>query len=499
MAKTDKRSFRDRVKGAVGGAVSAIKRAVTKSSGNIPTQYRTPTIKSLSTRPATDFMTPAPVTPRRRQFGSNQSANALGAIGGRVVSAPRPATDFMTPAPVTPRRPATDFMTPAPVTPRPATDFMTPAPVTPRPRQFGSNQSANALGAIGGRVVSAPRPATDFMTPRPPERPTDTPSTFTEERGSPATERTESYTLPGSSNPIKPSQLSEQQSANIAQLKTLGEQLQAAQEALATAGTEEERNVAGQEEQRADREYAQAERAYERLLRESEGEVQAQTGIDALSAQSEAINAQYRSESADVKNQPIPAGFITGQDKALYEKAQTGLGTLATQKIPLEQQLSREQAKRQSAIDVSKQRLTSLENKRSRYDYRRKERKSDLKDKQDRERDERKYQEDVRRYGLDYAQNERRINQANREKTTPKFRVSSSDIDQGTSALEQSRGSDGFVDTALYTNLYRDWIDGGGSRSEFLNYFPSNSYLNPNDPTVPAYLRPTGSGGNWRG
>lgn len=52
-----------------------------------------------------------------------------------------------------------------------------------------------------------------------------------------------------------------------------------------------------------------------------------------------------------------------------------------------------------------------------------------------------------------------------------------------TSTLQASKGSDGFVNTALYFKERDAWLADGGLETDFIKFFPMNM-LNPQDPTV---------------
>jgi len=55
--------------------------------------------------------------------------------------------------------------------------------------------------------------------------------------------------------------------------------------------------------------------------------------------------------------------------------------------------------------------------------------------------------------------------------------------------LENSRGSDNFVNSATYQDMFQKFVDAGGTRSEFLTQFPPNRYVNPKDTSLPSFLR----------
>lgn len=69
--------------------------------------------------------------------------------------------------------------------------------------------------------------------------------------------------------------------------------------------------------------------------------------------------------------------------------------------------------------------------------------------------------------------------------------VSSSQITKMTSALEQYRGTDGYVDATKYYDAYRDWTTAGGLATDFVKKFDPKMYVNPANTALPTYLRNT--------
>ena len=67
---------------------------------------------------------------------------------------------------------------------------------------------------------------------------------------------------------------------------------------------------------------------------------------------------------------------------------------------------------------------------------------------------------------------------------------SSQSATEDSQILEQSRGTDGFVNSGTYKQLYDAWIANGGLLKDFLNIYNPKNYTNPNDTTLPAFLRP---------
>ncbi len=87
---------------------------------------------------------------------------------------------------------------------------------------------------------------------------------------------------------------------------------------------------------------------------------------DALTAQEANIKAGLQGSIAEVKDQPIPFGFITGQASALENRANAKLGNISAARIPLQQKLANAQARKQAAIDVTKTQINNLNDKRNR-------------------------------------------------------------------------------------------------------------------------------------
>jgi hypothetical protein len=61
---------------------------------------------------------------------------------------------------------------------------------------------------------------------------------------------------------------------------------------------------------------------------------------------------------------------------------------------------------------------------------------------------------------------------------------------EDTQELEVSRGTDEHVDSALYKRLYNEWYGNGGLLKDFLLKFPPDKYVNPDDKSLPSYLKP---------
>lgn len=63
------------------------------------------------------------------------------------------------------------------------------------------------------------------------------------------------------------------------------------------------------------------------------------------------------------------------------------------------------------------------------------------------------------------------------------------------SQLDSSRGNDGYVNSDIYKKMASDWQADGGLLKDFLDYFPPETYANPDDASLPSYLKPKKSSG----
>lgn len=66
---------------------------------------------------------------------------------------------------------------------------------------------------------------------------------------------------------------------------------------------------------------------------------------------------------------------------------------------------------------------------------------------------------------------------------------SAQDYSDDSSQLERSRGDDGYVDPAIYQQLYNAWIKNGGTAPGFISKFPPKDYVNPANSNLPPLLR----------
>jgi hypothetical protein len=104
----------------------------------------------------------------------------------------------------------------------------------------------------------------------------------------------------------------------------------------------------------------------ERVMRDSPELLAATEALNAKIADEAAINARLTQGRAGIGEQPIAYSFISGQQEALENRANADLQTNAAQRVPLQQQLATEQAKKQSALDVVKSKYGFLSNERER-------------------------------------------------------------------------------------------------------------------------------------
>lgn len=74
--------------------------------------------------------------------------------------------------------------------------------------------------------------------------------------------------------------------------------------------------------------------------------------------------------------------------------------------------------------------------------------------------------------------------------TSGNLTLSSQDIASGVSALESSRGEDGYVNSETYQQMYNMWTQGGGLPQDFVKTYPPEYYANPRDRSLPNILRP---------
>lgn len=74
--------------------------------------------------------------------------------------------------------------------------------------------------------------------------------------------------------------------------------------------------------------------------------------------------------------------------------------------------------------------------------------------------------------------------------TSGSLSYSPRDQSEDSQVLEGSRGSDGYVDPAIYQKLYKAWIAKGGTVEDFTKHYDPQFYVNPANTWLPAFLRP---------
>lgn len=62
-------------------------------------------------------------------------------------------------------------------------------------------------------------------------------------------------------------------------------------------------------------------------------------------------------------------------------------------------------------------------------------------------------------------------------------------IVEGEKGLNASKGSDGYVNTETYINAYNHWVNSEYPANSFFTNYPPKRYINPKDPTVPAFIK----------
>lgn len=126
-------------------------------------------------------------------------------------------------------------------------------------------------------------------------------------------------------------------------------QADAAEQAVATATTNEDKKYYQDLATKARSEADSAEAEYQSLLQQSEQEKQVQAQLD---AETQAL----RLGQTDVAGQAIPLAFITGQQSALERRS-------LDRTAPLSSKLGQLQAARQAALEGAKQKISSRDNR----------------------------------------------------------------------------------------------------------------------------------------
>lgn len=240
-------------------------------------------------------------------------------------------------------------------------------------------------------------------------------------------------------------------------------------------------------------------KSYLESLKPSKSEDNYQQQLDNLIAQQSSINASRDLGIQEVNEQPIAMPFISGQGAAITNRAAVQSGALSAQAVPLQQSLAREQARRQSAMDVSKTMI----------DY------ASSKDKITNDYNQTNYNNANKASNLDTSVIEvggkkKLINNQTGEviselgtsssgsggsssgttttlsgliggKTfvSGNFSYPASNYKSDKAELVSTRGQDNWVDPAAYIAGYNNWLANGGVKSDFLEIYPIKDYINP--------------------
>lgn len=183
------------------------------------------------------------------------------------------------------------------------------------------------------------------------------------------------------------------------------------------------------------------EKAQEEAMQDSPEVLAAKQEEDRLIAEEANIKAGLSGSVAEVKDQPIPFGFITGQQSALENRANAKLEGIAASKVPLQLRLAQLQQKKQAALDLVRSQIAS---KRDDRDYLRQSEKekrqrgyqlTDQATKNAREDQlmrteqaniDKKFEEDKRRFGLEYALRVRQTSIDQMNANTAKYKAENS-------------------------------------------------------------------------
>lgn len=200
-------------------------------------------------------------------------------------------------------------------------------------------------------------------------------------------------------------------------------------------------------------------------LKPSADEQGYQKQLDSLIAQESNVNASRDLGIQGVNEQPIATPFLAGQATAITNRAATQMGALTAQAVPLQTQLARAQAMRQSAMDVSKAVLDYQQKKNEPYTLAAGQTRYDGSGKV-----------------IAQGQNKETINSGSLTYTPQ-------DYAQDSQALERSRGKDNWVDPNVYLTLYKAWSAKGGTTADFIKTYPPKYYANPANTWLPDFLK----------
>jgi len=68
-------------------------------------------------------------------------------------------------------------------------------------------------------------------------------------------------------------------------------------------------------------------------------------------------------------------------------------------------------------------------------------------------------------------------------------KVTREELGEVTSILNTERGDDGYTNSGTYEAMYDEWLRNNYGATEFFKQFPPNIWVNPNDPSVPQYIK----------
>lgn len=251
--------------------------------------------------------------------------------------------------------------------------------------------------------------------------------------------------------------------------------------------------------------------AYLDALKPSAQEGQYQGQLDALTGQEANINASKNLGIQAVNEQPIATPFLTGQAATITNRAATQMGALSAQAVPLQTQLARAQALRQSALDVNKERLAYAQSRDSvantfaqnQYNQQVSAQKNTF---QEVNPGNTLYNTALGKavYTAPTTANQNATSGTpstggttttvaglNSGKTfvSGNLQFSPEQYQQYRSTMlsttikdaagNPNRGSDGYVNPAVYLQGLQTWLGQGGLKSDYLQLFPIKDYINP--------------------
>lgn len=173
---------------------------------------------------------------------------------------------------------------------------------------------------------------------------------------------------------------------------------------------------------------------------ESPEALAAQEEENKIIAAEQEVNAGLNQKLVDVGKEPIPLGFIQGWGTTFNKDANAKLQTLAAQKVPLVQKLANLQSKKQAALDLVKSQIDMKKDKRDRatdiygknyerkndlFDQSLKQQQESQKQAQEQAQIDRKFEEDKRRFGLEYALKQRQLAVSQMNASTASFNAQS--------------------------------------------------------------------------